>query len=131
MNAALSTFLSANAAGALPSLPTDDVYDMISDATEDVAGLAESFGLPPEDANVDQGTVARPLVAAYIEAQARDDGGAADAFARSAARGYVERRRAVARTLGVPETDVDAAYSELDAGRPELFDRLFARYYGA
>ena len=131
MNAALSTFLSANAAGVLPSLPADDVYGMISAATDDVAGLAASFGLPPEAASVDPGTVARPLVDAYLDALARDDGGAFDEVALGASRKYRERRHAVATTLGRPETDVDEAYDELDAGHPEAFDRMFSRFYGA
>lgn len=130
MNAALATFLSANAAGALPGMPVDDVYDMISAATDDAAGLAKSFGLALEPGPVNSGTVARPLVDAYFDALARSDGGALDAVAQEASRSYRERRHAVATTLGQPETDVDEAYEALDAGHPEAFDRLFSRYYG-
>lgn len=131
MNAALSAFLSAKASGTLASVPADDVYDMISAATEDLPGLARSLGLPEEAADVDPGSVARPLVESYLDSLARDDGGAFALRENAIAEDYRARRRDVSRTLGLPEAEVDAAYEALDAGHPEAFDRMFSRYYGA
>lgn len=131
MNAALSTFLSAKATGALSAYPVDDVFDMISDATEDTHGLAASLGLPPEEADVDPGTVARPLVDSYLRTLSKDDGGAFRLAEESVARGYREQRYAVSRTLGIPESDFDAACDAADAGSPAEFDRMMSRYFGA
>ena len=129
MNAALSTYLSARAARALPKFSVDDVFDMMSDATRDPSGLAKDLGLPDEQ--VPQGHVVAPLLDGYLDDLAADDGGVLSAVAARAVRDSRSLRRRMADATGVASDEVVDAFLSLDAGDASAFDRLASDFYGA
>lgn len=131
MAAPLVEYLAARSSRTLSRVPMDRVFDTIAATTDDPKALAVSLGLPPEDGDVDPGSIAGLLVDGYLDALASDDGGVSDVAAGRAAREYRDRRYSVATTLGKSETEIDDAYRALDVGEPATFDRLMAEYYGA